>query len=147
MAAFEARSSLAALAVDGPMAMLVVIGTLAPIVYYGRLLSVGLGRPDGPREPEVNWRPRVGRLDLTALGDWWRTTWDTNRAFTGAMVAALLGLLALATSAGAFGGPEAAAGLAPGGAVPITTAAPSGSAPPPLPQPSDEPSFLPLPTE
>ncbi len=147
MAAFEARSSLAALAVDGPLAMLVVIGTLVPVAYYGRLLSVGLGRPDGPLEPEIGWRPRVGRLDLTALGGWWGTTWDTNRAFTGAMVATLLGLLALATSAGAFGGPEAAAGLAPGGAVPITTAAPSGSAPPTLPQPSDEPSFQPLPSE
>jgi formate hydrogenlyase subunit 3/multisubunit Na+/H+ antiporter MnhD subunit len=147
MAAFEARSSLVGLAVDGPMAALVGLGTLAPLAYYGRLLSVGLGRPDGPPDAEADWRPRVGRLDLTALPSWWRTTWEANRGFTSALVAALLGLVALATSGGAFGGPAAAAGLAPGGAVPISTSAPGGSVRPELPQPSDEPSFLPVPSE
>jgi len=146
MAGFEARSSLVGLAVDGPLGGLVVLGTLAPLAYYGRLLLVGLGRPDGPPDPDVDWRPRGGRLDLTALRTWWLSTWEINRAFTGASVAVLLGLLALLTAGGAFGGPEASAGLAPGGAVPINTAAPS---PPPTPvpsEPSTEPSFAPLPS-
>src|SRR6185503_18715442 len=38
MAAFDARSSLVRLAVDGPMAAIVMLGTLAPLLYYGRLL-------------------------------------------------------------------------------------------------------------
>lgn len=146
MAAFEARGSLVALAVDGPLGALVVLGTLAPLAYYGRLFSVGLGRPDGPPDPEVDWRPRATRLDLTALATWWRATWETNRGFTSALIAVVLGLLAVGTSAGAFGGPEAAAGLAPGGAVPITTTRPDATEPAVQQEPSSEPSFLPLPS-
>jgi hypothetical protein len=147
MAAFDARNSLVGLAIDGPLAMLVVLGTLAPLAYYGRLVSIGLGRPDGPPAPEVGWRPRAARIDLTQIGTWWRATWDANRGFTSALVAVLLGLAALATSGGAFGGPEAAAGLAPGGAVPITTSPPATPAPgSPEPASSAEPSFVPLPS-
>ena len=138
MAAFDARSSLVALA---------VVGTLTPLAYYGRLLSIGLGRPNGPPDPEVGWRPRAARIDLTQLGTWWRGTWEANRGFTSALVAVLLGLAALATSVGAFGGPEAAAGLAPGGAVPITTSPPATVVPAsPEPATSSEPSFVPLPS-
>jgi hypothetical protein len=147
MAAFEARGQLVGMAVDGPLAVLVALGTLAPLAYYGRLLAIGLGRPDGPPDPDADWRPRAGRVDLTALGTWWRSTWEANRGFTGASVAVLLGLLAVATAGGAFGGPDAAAGLAPGGAVPVTTAAPSASASPFVSEPSGAPSFAPLPSE
>ena len=49
------------------------------------------------------------RPDLTDAARLVAPTWDANRAFTTASVAALLGLLALATAAGAFGGPAAAA--------------------------------------
>ncbi len=108
LAAFEARSSLVTLAIDGPLAIIVSLATLAPIAYYGRLLSVGLARPDGPTDPGADWRPRLERLDLTAARRWWATTWGADRAFSSALIAALLGLLAVATSAGAFGGPEAA---------------------------------------
>lgn len=124
LAAFEARSSLVALALDGPLATVVLLATLAPLAYYGRLLSVGLARPDGPADPELGWRPCVKRLDLTALGSWWRTTWEANRAFSSALVAALLGLLAVATSAGAFGGPEASTATGPRGSVPAASVAP-----------------------
>ena len=109
LAVFEARSTLVDLAVGGPLALLVLLGTLAPLAYYGRLLAIGLGRPDGPPDPEVDWRPRISRLDVTAPGAWWRTTWTTNRAFSSSLVAVVLAVLALATSAGAFGIPEAAA--------------------------------------
>jgi NADH:ubiquinone oxidoreductase subunit 2 (subunit N) len=126
LAAFEARSALVELAADGPLTAVVLIGTLAPLAYYGRLLSIGLARPDGPRDPEIDWRPRVARLDLTALGAWWRTTWSANRAFSSGLVAVLLGLLALATSAGAFGGPVAAAGVGPGRVIPATSISADG---------------------
>jgi NADH-quinone oxidoreductase subunit N len=140
LVAFEARSSLVDLALDGPIASLVLIGTFAPLTYYGRLLAIGLDRPAGPVDPATDWRPHLQRLDLMAPLAWLRTTWDLNRAFSGAVIAALLGLLALATSAGAFGGPAAAAGL------PAILESPSESfVPPPI--ESGQPSFQPIPSD
>ena len=46
---------------------------------------------------------------MTAVRPWLQRSWDANRGFTTALIAALLGLLAVATSAGAFDGPAAAA--------------------------------------
>lgn len=127
LAAFEARSTLVELAADGPLTVLVLVGTLAPLAYYGRLLSIGLGRPDGPADPEVDWRPRIARVDLTSVGSWWRTSWAANRAFSSGLVAVLLGLLAVATSAGAFGGPVAAAEVGASRAIPAGSIDPAGS--------------------
>ena len=45
LAAAEARGELIALALDGPLALLVLVGTLGPLLYYGRLAAVGLDRP------------------------------------------------------------------------------------------------------
>lgn len=127
LAAFEARSALVDLAVDGPLAALVLLGTLAPLAYYGRLLLIGLGRPDGPPDPAVDWRPRIGRIDLTALGSWWRTSWTVNRPFTSGLVAVLLAMLAVATSAGAFGVREAAAAAGAGTTSPTASNGPLAS--------------------
>jgi len=139
LVAFEARSSLVSLALDGPIATLVLLGTFAPLAYYARLLAIGLGRPTRPTEPATGWRPHLERLDLTSPVAWLRTTWDLNRAFSAAVIAAMLGVLALATSVGAFGGPDAAAGI------PAILEGPSPSyAPPPL--ESGPPSFEPIPT-
>ncbi len=136
--AFEARASLVSLALDGPLATLVFAATFAPLAYYARLLAVGLGRPVRPAPP-TDWRPQVKLLDLASPLAWARSTWDLNRAFSAATIAALLGVLALATSVGAFGGADAAA------AIPATLEGPSESfAPPPL--SSGEPSFQPIPT-
>jgi hypothetical protein len=137
LAAFEARSTLVNAATDGPFAVLVLLGTLAPVAYYARLLSVGLSRPDGALD-RASWRPRLARVNLTAPREWWRTTWEANRVFSSALVAALLGLLALSAAGGAFGVSEAAAGAAPSGPVPTASA---------IPLPSGEPSFAPIPTE
>lgn len=127
LTAFEARSTLVELSADGPLTALVLLGTLTPLAYYGRLLSIGLSRPDGPADFDVDWRPHVDRLDLTALGTWWRTNWAANRAFSSGLVAVLLGVLAVATSAGAFGGPVAAAEVGPGEAIPAASDGPVGS--------------------
>ncbi len=139
LVAFEARASLVSLALDGPAEPLVLIATFAPLTYYARLLAVGLGRPVRPPERMGDWRPRLERLDVTSPVAWARSTWDLNRAFSAAVIAALLGVLALATSVGAFGGTDAAA------AIPATLEGPTESfAPPPL--ASGEPSFQPIPT-
>lgn len=114
LASFDARTSLVELALDGPFATIVLIGTLAPLAYYGRLMAVGLRRPDRIGEASDAWLPRISPPDVTALGAWLRTTWGANRAVGTAVVALLLALLALGTAAGAFGGPAAAAGLPPG---------------------------------
>ncbi len=134
LASFDARASLVDLALDGPLATIVLLGTLAPLAYYARLLAIGLSRPDRVLEPIDAWRPRVTPPDLTATRRWLGATWDGNRAFSSATVAALLGLLALATSAGAFGGPSAAVGLPPGLTVSteIVTTIASGDLPLPL---------------
>jgi NADH:ubiquinone oxidoreductase subunit 2 (subunit N) len=118
LVAYDARASIIDLALDAPLATLVLIGTLLPIAYYGRLLVIGLWSPDRVLEPVNAWRPKLTPPDLTGLRRWLRTTWLANRAFTTVGVAVLLGVLALATSAGAFGGPAAAAALPPGLNVP-----------------------------
>jgi hypothetical protein len=143
LAAFEARRSLVSLALDGPLATVVLVGTLAPLAYYGRLLAIGLQRPGRSVDPASGWRPHVQRFDLTAPAAWLRSSWDGNRAFSGAVIAALLGALALATSVGAFGGPAAAAGLQVG--LPAVLEGPSESFVP-LPVASGEPSFEPIPS-
>jgi NADH-quinone oxidoreductase subunit N len=130
---FDARKSIVELALDGPLATIVFLATLAPLAYYGRLFAIGLAEPDRVVEPVDAWRPRVAPPDLTALRRWMRTTWDGNRAFTTASVALLLGVLALATSAGAFGGAAAAAGLPPSLEAPGDVVAPAGSGSPPGP--------------
>jgi NADH:ubiquinone oxidoreductase subunit 5 (subunit L)/multisubunit Na+/H+ antiporter MnhA subunit len=136
---FDARASIVELALDGPLAAIVLLATLAPLAYYGRLLAIGLRRPDHVVAPIDAWRPRVVAPDLTGLRRWFGSTWDGNRAFTTAVVAALLGSLAVATSAGAFGGPEAAAGLPAEFVAPIESVAPLASGDLPLPLGSDVP--------
>jgi NADH-quinone oxidoreductase subunit N len=139
LVAFDARASLVSLALDGPVATLVFLGTFMPLAYYGRLLLVGLGRPARPPDPAAaGWGPRVERPDVTAPLAWVRTSWNVNRAFSAAVIAGLLGVLSLATSVGAFGGPAAAAGSASGVAGPFI--APGSVS-------SGEPSFRPIPTE
>jgi NADH:ubiquinone oxidoreductase subunit 2 (subunit N) len=108
-AAFEARSVLIGLAIDGPLSALVAIGTLAPLAYYGRMVAIGLARPDGPPDPRISWRIRITPVNVMSLRGWWATTWETNRGFSIGLVALLLALLAAGTSAGVFGGPAEAA--------------------------------------
>jgi len=112
LAAFDARWAIIQQAIDGPLAALILLGTLSPLAYYGRLLVVGAARPDVPRAAG-HWRPVVSPVDLTDLRTWLARTWSDNLALTATGGAALLAILALAVSAGAFGAPQAAAGLPP----------------------------------
>jgi hypothetical protein len=113
------------------------------------------------------WRPVVSGIDLTDLRAWMVRTWNDNRLVTATGGAAALAILALVVSAGAFGAPQAAAGLpptigtstesfGPGEPVPgsdAPSAAPSGEpsvtpAPSsaPVASPSEGPSLAPSPT-
>ncbi len=152
LASFDARASLVSLAVVQPVSSLLLIVTLVPLIYYGRLLAIGLARPDRVGEPVVAWRPHGERPGVGGVRHWGRRTWDANRAFTTASLAALIALLALATAAGGFGGPAAAAEPVPTVVIqdefgrPVPTSGvpgPRASATPPLPVPSEPASSAP----
>lgn len=143
LATFEARTALVRLSLDGPLATVIGLAMLAPLLYYGRLLAIGLARPDGVVRAAEAWSPRVRPPDVTQTRRWLRGTWNDNRAFTTAVTAALLGVLAVATSAGAFGGPAAAAGLPPGISTPGEVVEPIGSDVLPPGQESAAPSVAP----
>jgi formate hydrogenlyase subunit 3/multisubunit Na+/H+ antiporter MnhD subunit len=160
LAAFDARGTIIDLTLDGPLAIVATLGVFAPIVVYGRLLLIGVARPDPGARP-MDWRPRVGPVALTDLRRWASMTWSDNRAFLTAATATVLAVMALAVSAGSFGAPEAAAGLPPvldGGPGPIEPGPEPGLEslePEPEPAESDvvepapgssEPSFAPVPT-
>ncbi|MEO8437872.1 MAG: proton-conducting transporter membrane subunit [Chloroflexota bacterium] len=108
-ASFDARAAVVGLALFEPVTTIVRIGTLAPLIYYGRLLVIGLMPPDRVGQPVGPWRPQVARPDVAALRRWLVGTWLANRAFTTASISVLLGALALATAVGAFGVRAAAA--------------------------------------
>ena len=165
LAAAEARGQLISLVLEGPVAAIVMLGTLSPLLYYGRLFAVGIDRTGGIER--VGWRPAFDRIDLTDVRVSLRRAWADNRNVTATAGAAVLAILALFVSAGAFGGPQAAAGLPPvvGESVesfgPGESEAPAASdAPTVEPSPgaasttpsleppglSPEPSFEPLPT-
>jgi len=112
-AAFQARSDLVDLAIDGPLQVLVLIATLAPILYYGRLLALGVRRLDVTSAPAVEWRPRWTAMDLTDVRGSAMRLVTANATIGITLLVLVLGVASLLTSIGAFGGPQAAAGLPP----------------------------------
>ena len=112
-AAFDARTKLVDLALDGPLQAIVLIATLAPILYYLRVLGLGLRRLDVRSARAVDWRPHWTAIDMTdARGSIARLS-AANRVIGVTALTLVLAATALLTSVGAFGGPEAAAGLPP----------------------------------
>ena len=112
LAAASARGTLVDRVLDGPLEILVLLGTLGPLLYYGRLIAVGIERP-GTQPRVAGWRPVLTRIDLTDLRASLARAWADNRLVSATGGAALLALLALVVSAGAFGAADAAAGLPP----------------------------------
>jgi proton-conducting membrane transporter len=129
LAAASARGALVGRVLDGPLEFLVLLGTLSPLLYYGRLLAIGIERP-GKQPRAEGWRPTVTRVDLTDLRAWLAKTWSDNRLVSATAGAALLAVLALVVSAGAFGAIEAAAGLPPTLGVSVESFAPGEPVPP-----------------
>jgi hypothetical protein len=157
LAAFEARWDLVDLALVPPFDALVFLATLAPLAYYGRLLFVGLSRPErADAEERFAGLPRRTPLDLNDVRGSVGTFWAANRAASSIAVASLTALLALTVSAGGLGGPEAAKALQPGLEGPTESFVPEPGATsgtsfpietePPGEEPSG-PSFQPIPTE
>jgi formate hydrogenlyase subunit 3/multisubunit Na+/H+ antiporter MnhD subunit len=128
LAAASARGALVDRVLDGPLEILVLIGTLSPLLYYGRLIAVGIERPG--RNPRVAWRPVVSGLDLTNIRGSLARIWSDNRLVSATGGAALLAILAFVVSAGAFGATEAAAGLPPSLQVSVESFAPGESGAP-----------------
>ncbi len=119
-AAWDARSTIVRLLFGTPWATLLLLALLGPILYYVRLLAIGLRRPRGELAAE-GWRPSWPGVDLNAVRTSVATIVRVNRGASTAALALLLALLAVGTSAGAFGVPEAAAGAAPVEAVAVET--------------------------
>lgn len=141
LAVFEARAEIVSLAVDGPLAAILLLGTFSPLVYYGRLAVVGLARPEAGRGGIVaGTRVALTPLDLTSARRWLSTTWDANRAFTATILALVLALVAVGTAMGGFGGPAAAAGLPPRLEGITESFAPIDPNATPEPVPTDEPA-------
>jgi hypothetical protein len=140
LASFDARTAIVEGALPSPFSIVALLATLAPIGYYGRLLVIGLSRPDRILEPDDAWRPVIKRVDLTALRPWLATMWTSNRSFSTAAIAFALAVVALATASGAFGGPAAAAERPPVVVSPNVNGAPAASGVPSPGIPSAEPS-------
>ena len=140
LASFDARTAIVEGALPSPFSIVALLATLAPIGYYGRLLVIGLSRPDRILESDDAWRPVIKRVDLTSLRPWLATMWTSNRSFSTAAIAFALAVVALATASGAFGGPAAAAERPPVVVSPNVIGAPAGSGAPSPGIPSAEPS-------
>lgn len=116
LAAFEARTFLVDRAIDGPLEVLVFIATLAPLAYYGRLLVIGLMRPDpaliGDRA--MPGLPRRTPIDLTDPRGSLHGAWTANRAAVALVVCLLITGLSLSVSAGGFDARAASGALGPG---------------------------------
>jgi NADH:ubiquinone oxidoreductase subunit 5 (subunit L)/multisubunit Na+/H+ antiporter MnhA subunit len=159
LAVFDARTAIVGWALDPPLEFLVLLATFGPLAYYGRLLFVGLSKPDAGRAGSTvaSVRPVISPLDLTELRAWLARTWSDNRIASAVAGTAVLAVLALAVSAGSFGVRDAAAGLPPtiegvqesfvpgGPEEPADTDAPEvpASSPPVEGEPSAEPSVAP----
>lgn len=113
LAAFEARVDLLELIASGPALAILLLAMLLPLVFYGRLLAVGVARPLGGSAAE-DWRPRWIPVDVTAFAPWLAGLARLNRVPAIVFLALVLALTAAWTSAGGLGVPDAAAGLAPG---------------------------------
>ena len=125
-AAWEARSAIVNLLFGAPVAAVVLLALLGPILYYVRLLAIGIGRPHSGATAE-DWRPSWRGVDLNQVRTSVASIARVNRGASTAALALLLALLAVGTSAGAFGVTEAAAGVGPG--IEATTAAGATSRP------------------
>jgi formate hydrogenlyase subunit 3/multisubunit Na+/H+ antiporter MnhD subunit len=144
--AFDARATVIKLAIDGPIQGLVLGAVFLPLLYYGRLLATGFGRPSPEVAAVADDRPRglgavpasvdgtgagraaggaVGRAAVRA-----GSVLDLAAVNRGPLVAGLVIVLAataLTVASGGFGfvgvtdaAVEAAPVLANGGETPIT---------------------------
>lgn len=136
MSAFAARGTLVDLVLQGPPATALLLGALASVLYYGRLLAVGIGRPSGfvaATESDSPESRRPTRLAARSFNP--AAVWRVNRTPIAAIAVLLLAGLSVAVAGGALGVAAAAEALpparseAPGGVQPspVGSGVPSGS--------------------
>lgn len=169
--AFDARATVISLAIDGPLQGLILAAVFLPLLYYGRLLATGFGRPSpeiasvaddrprGPRPLPATDGPNAGLRRRVTGG---ATLIDLAALNRGPLVAALVLVLAASALTVAGGGLgligvteaaiEAAPVLANGNEIPVTGPDASSSpgpdtsgAPSPLPSPPPSASAQPTP--
>jgi formate hydrogenlyase subunit 3/multisubunit Na+/H+ antiporter MnhD subunit len=157
MAAFSARATLLDLAVPWPFGIALLVAALAALLYYGRLLAVGLLRPTDTvaqaaarpvrRQPDPFSRPRprsAGRrvgIRVSDAGSMWLAR---RTAIAGAAVL-ILSALSIGVAGGAFGvraAAEAPPPLLPPEQSSLPSEQPSASLAP-LPSPGSEASGSP----
>jgi hypothetical protein len=112
LAMWDARATIAQEATGQPIATAVVIIGLAPLVYYGRILAIGLATPgslvrSGPVPAVRRPDPSLDRLAFA------REAWSLNRAPIAGSIVLALALLGVVGSAGGLGIPDAARSLPP----------------------------------
>jgi formate hydrogenlyase subunit 3/multisubunit Na+/H+ antiporter MnhD subunit len=112
LAMWDARATIAGEAIGGVGGAAVFLAGLAPLVYYGRILTIGLTAPGafvraGPI-PTIR-RPDPALDRIAAI----RTAWRLNRAPIASGVVLAVALLAVAGAAGGLGIPDAARSLPP----------------------------------
>ncbi len=128
MSAFAARGTLVDLVLEGPPAAALLFGAFASVLYYGRLLAVGIGRPSSFVAAATNASPepsRPGRLAARSFDP--TAAWRANRAPIAAVAVLLLAGLSVVVAGGALGVAAAAEALPP---VPIEI--PGGGQPSPV---------------
>jgi hypothetical protein len=156
MAAFAARATLIDLAVQAPFGALLLGAALAAVLYYGRLLLIGvappgdvvLTAPERPtrrqpkpltRIPRARRRRGLRRFSRPELG----ALWQARRLAIASAAVLVLAALSIGVAGGSFGVRAAAEALPPApsaepGAVPSAPSA-SDEPLPESPQPSLEP--------
>jgi formate hydrogenlyase subunit 3/multisubunit Na+/H+ antiporter MnhD subunit len=112
LAIWDARADIATLAAGSPVGALIFVAGLAPLVYYVRILAIGMTTPGslvrGGPEPTIR-RPEPGLGRVAAVGDAWRL----NRAPIAGGVVLSIAVLAVLGAVGGLGIPEAARSLPP----------------------------------
>ncbi len=166
---FEARWALVRLALDDPFRSIVFLGGLASLAYYGRLVAIGLARPEPETGRGAPWQLRLPALRPSSaeetrvavgagpgrfvpagarrLAAATTEAWRLNRAPAAAALVLALALTGLAVAAGGFDvGPAAGELPIPSSSPAAASAGPQPSSPTASPGgPAVGPSFVPLP--
>jgi len=137
LVAFEARATIIRSAVGGPLGTIVLVAVFLPLLYYGRLLAVGLARPTAATAAIADDRPR--RPPEALARSTFRLVLAVNRGLLVGVLVLVLAVTALTTSAGGFGLTSAAAEDAPS-ASPGPSTGPAAS---PTPSPATSPAGSP----
>lgn len=110
---WDVRATLVGLAVEWPLSIVAGVGAFAAVLYYGRLLVTGLGRPTERVASGAGERPVGSAPDSTDLAGRARQAWSltqVNRGLIAGLLTLVVALMSLVVAAGGFGIDQAAGG-------------------------------------